>query len=114
MFDEPRFDQLRELLADDTAELHSIIEEYFDNTRQLQQTLRASLADGKSTEFCRAAHTLKSSSALLGAAGVSALCAELEALTRGGQLPPGLAARLDGLDALCEQATAWLRGKMSP
>jgi HPt (histidine-containing phosphotransfer) domain-containing protein len=59
--------------------------------RQLPQ-LRSALAAGDTNAIRNVAHTLKSSSASIGALRLSALCAELEAAVRSGQLD-GLQAR---------------------
>lgn len=58
------------------------------------------------------AHTLKSSSASIGALGLSRLCAEIEAVVRQ-EAPEGLAALLDDVDrelAVVLQAVQPLRG----
>jgi len=74
-------------LMGDAAEafIKDLILTYLDNTEQLFSDLRRSLAEGDSTVFTRTAHTLKSSSASLGAMALSQLCKELEFQSKGGQ-----------------------------
>jgi len=80
--------------------LDKIIDVYFKDSRKLLDTLRDSIAKGDAPEIVqRAAHTLKSSSANLGATPLAALCRELEALAREKQLDgaPALLAEIEGL-----------------
>jgi CheY-like chemotaxis protein/HPt (histidine-containing phosphotransfer) domain-containing protein len=80
--------------------LDRIIDVYFKDSRKLLDTLRDSIAKGDAPEIVqRAAHTLKSSSANLGATQLAALCRELEALAREKRLDgaPALLAEIEGL-----------------
>ncbi|RYE92199.1 MAG: Hpt domain-containing protein, partial [Myxococcales bacterium] len=103
------FEQLRDLVDNDRSELSSLVQEYETNTRQLQQQMRESLPNQRVQELCRAAHTLKSSSALMGASGLSALCASLEEATRQGQIPADTAARIDAIDRAGAESFRWLQ-----
>jgi HPt (histidine-containing phosphotransfer) domain-containing protein len=65
-----------------------VIDSYLEETPQLLQAMRKSLnsleaevlAEGKMTGLQRAAHSLKSTSAMFGATRLSQLCQELEAI----------------------------------
>ena len=61
-----------------------LIEIFLDDTPHQLEAMRAALAAGDPEHLRMAAHTLKSSSATLGALSLSALCAELEAMGREG------------------------------
>jgi HPt (histidine-containing phosphotransfer) domain-containing protein len=70
-------------------------------TQSLERSLvqwHAARAAGDAKAMRGLAHTLKSSSASVGALGLSALCADVEARLRDGQLE-GLEAKLDALAA---------------
>ena len=67
-----------------------VVDEFRNESRQLLQTMARSQVNGDVKELHRAAHSLKSSSAYLGARRLSSLCAELEAMTKSG-LTPGVA-----------------------
>ena len=69
---------LREMIGDDTAFLHGLIGDYLADADRLADDLRAALAAGDRTTARRAAHTLKSSSAMVGSRAVSSLAADLE------------------------------------
>lgn len=106
-FEQSRFDQLRELV-DDVAELGSLIDEYVANSRGLLGQMQASLRSRSHIEMSRAAHTLKSSSALMGAAALASLCERLEALTRQGQVPPDAEQQVAAIEQRFNEAIRWL------
>ncbi len=72
--------------AEGTQILAEVIEIYLEDTPRQLQTLRIAAAMGDSTIVQRAAHTLKSSSAALGAMTLSQLCKQLEASAAGSAL----------------------------
>ncbi len=74
------FDQLRALQAED--ELRELVNLYLDYTPQLLAAQRDALARGDAPALQRAAHTLKGSSASLGATALAALCQEIETRAR--------------------------------
>ena len=65
--------------------------------------LRQALAAGKADVVQRTAHTLKSTSASLGAQPLAAHCAQLEATARAGRIDQG-AGLLSEIEAAYEQA----------
>jgi HPt (histidine-containing phosphotransfer) domain-containing protein len=58
-----------------------------------------------------AAHTLKSSSAMLGATTLSARCAELERLSRAGPVVPDALSRVAAIEALYGAAALALKAE---
>ncbi len=75
-------DKLHEVASDiggdDIEFLAELIDSYLDNTRSLLQELYTSFAQQNFDLLLRTAHTLKSSSAVIGAEDLSSLCRELE------------------------------------
>jgi len=77
--------ELRALDPDGKAQLvKRVLVTYQASLAKLVDQLRAARADGAWEQVGRVAHTLKSSSASIGALGLSALCADIERLIRGG------------------------------
>jgi signal transduction histidine kinase/CheY-like chemotaxis protein/HPt (histidine-containing phosphotransfer) domain-containing protein len=109
LFDSVRFDQLRDLMRDDEAGLALLVDEYELSSRQSVAAMQEALALGDTPALCRGAHSLKSSSAMLGAQATSAECAALEALSRGPQPPPDAAARIARIAAGLPAAVTRLR-----
>jgi two-component system sensor histidine kinase/response regulator len=92
VIDPERFAVLRELDAGDGDLISLLVSEYLNDGEQLLATMREALAEGDPHTLERTAHTLKGSSANLGAVGVAEICGRLEALGRAGAL--GTAPRL--------------------
>ena len=90
--------ELREQLGD-AETVSTIVTTFLQSTPGLLATLRSAAGKGDAAEVRRAAHTLKSSSAMLGARALSAACAELERLSRLGDVGDA-AARVAALDVL--------------
>jgi HPt (histidine-containing phosphotransfer) domain-containing protein len=65
---------------------------FIDSSSSLVDSIEAALGSGDGEGLRRAAHTLKSASGSLGAARLSARCADLEALGRAGRLAEAAAA----------------------
>ena len=63
-----------------------LIDTFFEDARDLIAAMRQALAETDLDGFRRAAHSLKSNSATVGAAGLAELARELEALARAGSL----------------------------
>jgi CheY-like chemotaxis protein len=73
-----------------------LIDTFVEDARELIATLRRALAERDLDAFRRAAHSLKSNSETLGAAGLAAPARELEAMARAGSLD-GAGDRLEPL-----------------
>ena len=70
---------LRELSGDDDETLfQELLDLYLDDSTKQMERLERSLASGDLKQAERIAHTLKSSSANLGATAMSKLCLEME------------------------------------
>ena len=80
-------DELAVQVGDDSpALIGELVDIYLGNAPQLLATMETALAAGDAKELMRAAHTLKSSSASLGAQRLSALSKRIEHATREGNL----------------------------
>jgi HPt (histidine-containing phosphotransfer) domain-containing protein len=90
------------LATTDREFVGELIDVYLEDSPALIAGMRQALADGNRTEFTRAAHSLKSSSASLGAANLSVLAKELETLGQESMLT-GAAAKLEQLAGVFEQ-----------
>ncbi len=104
---------LRRLAASRSGDSSDLISRVVDTFRVSSQKLLAAIRDGAEagdpTAFAGAAHTLKSSSAQVGAQGLSSLCQELEALGRSGSCEGAreLATRIsEELESVREELTA--------
>ncbi len=80
IFDATAFQQLREMLNQDEM-LVEVVDRFLEEMPILLQVLTEALAEGKAEVLQRNAHTLKSTSAMLGAKHFSQLCKELEAIS---------------------------------
>jgi len=92
------FAELLETVGGDRDFLAELVETYRADCPLLFAELRAAVAAGDSPAARRAAHTLKSTSASMGALGLAAQCREIEAAAAAGDL--------DELDERVEQAAA--------
>ncbi|MGH2620006.1 MAG: Hpt domain-containing protein [Anaerolineales bacterium] len=79
-----------------------LIDAYLEDSPALIAGMNEALANGNPTEFTRAAHSLKSSSASLGAVSLSALAKDLELIGKEPKLT-GAASKLEQLARLFEQ-----------
>jgi CheY-like chemotaxis protein/HPt (histidine-containing phosphotransfer) domain-containing protein len=104
-------DNLRELGGDDF--LTEVIDTFFEDAQTLLATLRRSLDEGNAAELRRAAHTLKSNGATLGAGEFADLCRTLEQRAKDGQLAGAseLVGRIEQEYGRLQDALAKLRSK---
>ena len=80
-------DDLRALESETGADLlNQVIGAYLGSSGELARALREGVEAGDAAAMARAAHTLKSSSAQVGARKLAALCKEMEARGRAGDL----------------------------
>jgi len=76
-------DELRELVDEDTPDfLTDLLDSFLTDARQYLAALESSNHSGDTAGVMAAAHTLKSSSANLGAMKLSQFCSEIEAIAR--------------------------------
>ena len=92
--DQSALDQLLETIGGDREFLAELIDTYLGDSPRLFGELRDGLAAGDATTVRRAAHTLKSTSASLGANRLAATCRDIESAAGSGDLA-GLAARAE-------------------
>ena len=81
-----------------------VFKAFEDSIERLRPQLLAALARGDLAGLRHVAHTLKSSSASIGAIKLSGLCAEMESMTRDGQTN----GRANRTNALCAETDAVL------
>ncbi|HZU19647.1 MAG TPA: GAF domain-containing protein [Gaiellaceae bacterium] len=107
--DEGALSTLRDLGGDEF--LTEVIDAFLADAPNLLATLRRSLDDHGTDELRRAAHTLKSNGATLGAGEFTELCRELEQRAREGRLDgaAGVVARIEQEYETLENALAALR-----
>lgn len=79
--DRQALDELEHSVGDDRAFLRELVETYLEDAPRQIAALRSGIADGDVETTNRAAHTLKSTSASIGALGLSAMARELQTLT---------------------------------
>lgn len=83
VIDGQALDNIRVLQGEDNpAFLDKIIRTYLDHARQLLAALQEAVARSDALTLQKTAHSLKSSSAALGATTLAALCQDLEMLGR--------------------------------
>jgi HPt (histidine-containing phosphotransfer) domain-containing protein len=87
-------DAYREVMGDEADTfIADVIDTYLNSAVGLISTLHGSISSDDGKTFERAAHTLKSTSATVGATDLSALAADLEKLSKSDPLP-GLASQV--------------------
>jgi HPt (histidine-containing phosphotransfer) domain-containing protein len=101
MIDETVLEELEASVAGDTAFVADLVEAYVADSTDQVGAIEAALGAGDAAALVRPAHTLKSSSATLGAAELAATARTLEMAARAGNL--------DEADAL--QAADAVRGQ---
>ncbi len=80
MLDPKAFQELREMLSNDEV-LVELLDRYLEESPMLLQTLAEAVTRREAAAWQQSAHTLKSTSALVGAKSLSQLCQELEAIS---------------------------------
>ncbi len=96
--DRATFAELLETVGGDRDFLAELVETYRTDCPGLLAQLRTAVAGGDAAAARRAAHSLKSTSASLGALGLAAQCREIEGAATAGDL--------SGLDERVERAAA--------
>ncbi len=100
-------DQLREDLGSDAA-LREVIMEFLSQSPAMLVALRDAAARGDASGIRGSAHTIKGTSATLGARTLADQCAELERVCRAGSVPQAVA-RVAAIEELYAAVTASLR-----
>jgi HPt (histidine-containing phosphotransfer) domain-containing protein len=105
MIDETVIATLKESLGDDGTVIQQLIDMYISDSPPLVADAVAALGRGDMATMARAAHSLKSTSASMGATAVSALARDLELHAKQNELAPS-AAVLQRLQAELNDAIA--------
>jgi len=108
--DRKALEQIASLKPKGSADiLHQVISIYFSSSTDLLKKMKEALPTGDARVLHRAAHSLKSSSANLGALALSGLCAELEAMCRMERMEgaPALVAAIEDEYARVRPALEW-------
>ena len=92
------FDELLSTTGGDAEFMRELIDTYFADAPQLLAQMRSALAGSQHEEFRRAAHSLKSNSATLGALTLSSVAKDLEMMGKDGNLD-GAAVKLAQAEA---------------
>jgi HPt (histidine-containing phosphotransfer) domain-containing protein len=109
--DDDAFGQTLEMVDGDLGFLGELVAAYRTDGQSRLADMRAALKAGDSEGLRRAAHTLKGSSASLGANDLAEACREVEAAARGGRLD-GLGAGVDTIDARFAAALTELEARV--
>ena len=89
--DPAAFAHLREITGDDLVFLDELVDTYLEDAAVQLEAMRLAASTGDAEAMIRPAHSLKSSSANVGATGLTELCRALEADARSGTVPDAAA-----------------------
>ena len=109
VLNETTLDELRSSVGDDRGFVVDLIEAYLSDGEKHVADVEAAMAAGDAAALVRPAHTLKSSSATVGAESLAATARELELAGRSGTLGGVAADQAAGLRAAWSEAGAALR-----
>jgi signal transduction histidine kinase/CheY-like chemotaxis protein/HPt (histidine-containing phosphotransfer) domain-containing protein len=112
MIDESVLSTLRASLGDDDAVMKQLIDMFLADAPKLVGSAKAALASGDKETLTRSAHSLKSTSATMGATKVSVAAKELEVLARAANFAES-AGTLDRLESELDAALAVLKQKVA-
>ena len=105
--------ELRSLDPDGRAQLvKRVLATYQTSLVRLVDQLRQARTDAAWEQVSRVAHTLKSSSASIGALALAGLCADIERLLRAGERD-AVAPLLDGFDAEAARVEVAVRAQLA-
>ncbi len=111
VIDDAAFGQTLEMVGGDLGFVGQLVDEYRADGANRVADMRTALAAGAAEDLRRAAHTLKGSSASLGATGLAAACREVETAAREGRLD-GLGPRVDAIAAQFDDVVAALETRV--
>ena len=109
ILDESVLEELRASVQGDRSFVVELINAYVADGATHVAEVEAAAADADAESLVRPAHTLKSSSATVGALRLAALARDLELAGRSASLDASVAARVPELQEAWEEATAALR-----
>ncbi len=112
VLDEAVLDELLATTGDDRTFVEELVHTYLADAPALLEGITAAIGADDAAALVRPAHTLKSSSATVGAARLAGVARELELAGRSGALDDGARSGPDAVDAewsaASRQLTAWL------
>jgi HPt (histidine-containing phosphotransfer) domain-containing protein len=108
IIDQPTLAALLDSLGGDVDFLKELVDAYLDSTPGLFAAMRQAAAAGDAPGLQRAAHTLKTGSANMGALVLAALCKELEDMGRSGALDGLTEQRIDAAASAYDDVAAAL------
>ena len=111
VIDDAAFGQTLEMVGGDLGFVGQLVDEYRADGAHRVADMRTALAAGAAEDLRRAAHTLKGSSASLGATGLAAACREVETAAREGRLD-GLGPQVDSIAAQFDDVVAALESRI--
>ena len=109
--DDTAFGQTLEMVGGDLEFLADLVSEYRTDGAARIDDMRAALAAGETEDLRRAAHTLKGSSASLGASGLAERCRVVEMDARDGQTD-GVGPKIDDIATAFDEAVAALEQRV--
>jgi HPt (histidine-containing phosphotransfer) domain-containing protein len=112
VLDQPTLARLLDSLGGDVEFLKELVDAYLDSTPELFGTMRQAAATGDGPALQRAAHSLKTGSAGVGALALAAQCKQLEDVGRSGVLT-GAGAQIDRVAAAYNEVEAALRAQVA-
>jgi HPt (histidine-containing phosphotransfer) domain-containing protein len=111
IIDRETLDALLDSLDGDVDFLKELVDAYLDSTPGLFAAMRQAAAARDAAGLQRAAHTLKTGSANMGALALAALCKQLEDMGRSGALDGLTEARIDAAAVAYDEVAAALRDR---
>ena len=111
VIDDAAFAQTLEMVGGDLGFVGQLVDEYRADGVSRVADMRTALAAGAGEDLRRAAHTLKGSSASLGANSLAAACREVEVAAREGRLDD-LGPRVDAIASEFDAVVAALEARV--
>jgi HPt (histidine-containing phosphotransfer) domain-containing protein len=90
-------------VGDDPAFVAGVVDEYLTSSPEILEGMRVAVRANQPADLTRLAHTLKSSSASLGADRLAELCQEIELSARSGTIGGQMGERVHQLEAEIER-----------
>ena len=105
---------LRAMVGEDSPDVFAqVIDSYLEDAPKQVQAIRSAMKMGDAAAVAQAAHTLKPTSATLGAITLAQLCKEIEAMSRAGNISEVLGQKVQQLAVEYEQVKAALQAEQA-
>ena len=109
--DQAAFDHLLEITGNDLEFVDELIDTYLADAALQLEAIRAAASSGDAAALVRPAHSLKSSSANVGAMALADICRALEAAARTGVVPDATERVADCDEAFANARSALLEAR---